>query len=101
MHVLLPDRTRVRDCRCEPRQLRAGALVIGNDTFFSSRLEQLAAVALRHADLVPGLLSDSGHFVPCTYNQDQEDEAAWLGALQLQPDDCGSLRQGTCGKLVT
>ena len=30
-------------------QLRGGALVIGNDTFFFSRSEQLAALALRHA----------------------------------------------------
>jgi putative tryptophan/tyrosine transport system substrate-binding protein len=29
--------------------LRAGALVIGNDLFFNSRLEQLAALTLRHA----------------------------------------------------
>ena len=30
-------------------QLRAGGLVIGGDTFFSTRLEQLAALAVRHA----------------------------------------------------
>jgi putative ABC transport system substrate-binding protein len=30
-------------------QLRAGGLVIGNDAFFSSQLEQLAALAIRHA----------------------------------------------------
>ena len=30
-------------------QLRAGALVIGADTFFSSRLEQLASLTVRHA----------------------------------------------------
>jgi putative tryptophan/tyrosine transport system substrate-binding protein len=30
-------------------QLRAGALVIGNDSFFNSRSEQLAALMIRHA----------------------------------------------------
>jgi putative ABC transport system substrate-binding protein len=30
-------------------QLRAGALVIGTDAFFTGRSEQLAALALRHA----------------------------------------------------
>jgi putative ABC transport system substrate-binding protein len=30
-------------------QLRAGGLVIGTDSFFSSRLEQLAALSVRHA----------------------------------------------------
>jgi putative ABC transport system substrate-binding protein len=30
-------------------QLRAGGLVIGNDGLFNSRIEQLAALALRHA----------------------------------------------------
>jgi ABC-type uncharacterized transport system substrate-binding protein len=30
-------------------QLRAGGLVIGTDAFFSSRLEQLSALAIRHA----------------------------------------------------
>jgi putative ABC transport system substrate-binding protein len=30
-------------------QLRTGGLVIGTDTFFSSRLEQLAALSVRHA----------------------------------------------------
>jgi putative ABC transport system substrate-binding protein len=30
-------------------QLRAGGLVVGTDAFFSSRLEQLAALSIRHA----------------------------------------------------
>jgi putative ABC transport system substrate-binding protein len=37
-------------------QLRAGALVIGNDPFLFSRSEQLAALALRHA--VPAIYWD-------------------------------------------
>jgi putative ABC transport system substrate-binding protein len=37
-------------------QLRVGALVIGNDPFFFSRSEQLAALALRHA--VPAIYWD-------------------------------------------
>jgi putative ABC transport system substrate-binding protein len=37
-------------------QLRAGALVIGNDAFFVSRIEQLAVLALRHA--VPTIHQD-------------------------------------------
>jgi putative ABC transport system substrate-binding protein len=30
-------------------QVRAGGLVIGQDVFFASQMEQLAALALRHA----------------------------------------------------
>jgi putative ABC transport system substrate-binding protein len=37
-------------------QVRAGALVIGNDAFFFSRSERLAALALRHA--VPAIYQD-------------------------------------------
>jgi putative ABC transport system substrate-binding protein len=37
-------------------QLRAGALVIGNDAFFFSQSERLAALALRHA--VPAIFQD-------------------------------------------
>jgi putative ABC transport system substrate-binding protein len=37
-------------------QLRAGALVIGADTFFISRIEQLAALTLRHA--VPAIFQE-------------------------------------------
>jgi putative ABC transport system substrate-binding protein len=38
-------------------QLRAGALVIGNDAFFFSRSERLAALALRHA--VPAIFQEA------------------------------------------
>ena len=37
-------------------QLRAGGLVIGADAFFTSRSEQLAALAVRHA--VPAIYTD-------------------------------------------
>ena len=36
-------------------QLRAGALMIGQDPFFNSRIEQFAALALRHS--VPAIYS--------------------------------------------
>jgi putative ABC transport system substrate-binding protein len=39
-------------------QLRAGGLVIGADAFFTSRQEQLAALALRHA--VPTIYENRG-----------------------------------------
>jgi Zn-dependent peptidase ImmA (M78 family) len=47
-------------------------------------MHELAHIILGH-ELVPGMLTNSGHFVPSTYNQDQEDEAAWLGATLLLP----------------
>lgn len=37
-------------------QLRAGALVIAGDAFFTNRIEQLAALTLRHA--VPAIYSE-------------------------------------------
>jgi len=39
-------------------QLRAGGLVIGGDAFFTTRQEQLAALALRHA--VPTVYENHG-----------------------------------------
>jgi len=47
-------------------------------------MHELAHIILGH-ELPSGMISGSGHFVPSTYNQDQEDEAAWLGGTLLLP----------------
>jgi Zn-dependent peptidase ImmA (M78 family) len=47
-------------------------------------MHELAHIILGH-ELVSGTLTEAGHFVPSTYNQDQEDEAAWLGGTLLLP----------------
>jgi ABC-type uncharacterized transport system substrate-binding protein len=50
LHILNASTERDFDAAFENlNQLRAGGLVIGTDTFFSSRLEQLAALSVRHA----------------------------------------------------
>jgi putative ABC transport system substrate-binding protein len=50
LHVLQASTDRDIDMACESlRQLRASALVIADDNFFSTRKEQLAALSLRHA----------------------------------------------------
>jgi ABC-type uncharacterized transport system substrate-binding protein len=50
VHVLLASTEREIDTAFATLvQLRAGALVIGPDPFFNSQIEQLAALALRHA----------------------------------------------------
>jgi Zn-dependent peptidase ImmA (M78 family) len=47
-------------------------------------MHELAHIILGH-ELASGMLTKAGHFVPSTYNQDQEDEAAWLGGTLLLP----------------
>ncbi len=47
-------------------------------------MHELAHIILGH-ELGSGMFTNRGHFVPSTYNQDQEDEAAWLGATLLLP----------------
>lgn len=47
-------------------------------------MHELAHIMLGH-DLVSGTFTAGGDFVPSTYNQDQEDEAAWLGGTLLLP----------------
>ena len=54
LHVLHARMDRELDAAfANPAELQAGGLVIGPDSFFTSRIEQLAALTLRHA--VPAL----------------------------------------------
>lgn len=47
-------------------------------------MHELSHIALGH-ELHSASLSDDGHLVPSNYNQDQEDEADWLGGTLLLP----------------
>ena len=47
-------------------------------------MHQIAHIVLGH-DLASAMFTDEGDFVPSTYDQDQEDEAAWLGGTLLLP----------------
>lgn len=47
-------------------------------------MHELAHIILGH-ELQSGTITGGGYFVPTNYNQDQEDEAAWLGATLLLP----------------
>ena len=47
-------------------------------------MHELSHVILGHELTSAGLTAD-GHFVPTTYNQDQEDEADWLAGTLLLP----------------
>jgi Zn-dependent peptidase ImmA (M78 family) len=47
-------------------------------------MHELAHIILGH-ELSSATLTDGGHFVPSNYDQDQEDEAAWLGGTLLLP----------------
>lgn len=47
-------------------------------------MHELAHIALGH-ELHSASLSEDGHLVPSNYNQDQEDEANWLGGTLLLP----------------
>jgi putative tryptophan/tyrosine transport system substrate-binding protein len=50
VHILYASTERELDAAfSQMHVLRVGALVLGNDTFFNSRIEQLAALAVRHA----------------------------------------------------
>jgi Zn-dependent peptidase ImmA (M78 family) len=47
-------------------------------------MHELAHIVLGH-DLASATFTHGGDFIPSTYNQDQEDEAAWLGGTLLLP----------------
>jgi Zn-dependent peptidase ImmA (M78 family) len=47
-------------------------------------MHELAHIILGH-ELASVTVADAGHFVASTYDQDQEDEAAWLGGTLLLP----------------
>ncbi len=47
-------------------------------------MHELAHIILGH-ELASAMLTGAGDFVPSTYNQEQEDEAAWLGGTLLLP----------------
>jgi Zn-dependent peptidase ImmA (M78 family) len=47
-------------------------------------MHEMAHIMLGH-ELVTGTITGGGFFVPSTFSQDQEDEAAWLGGTLLLP----------------
>jgi Zn-dependent peptidase ImmA (M78 family) len=47
-------------------------------------MHELSHIILGH-ELTTGMFTEGGDFVPSTYDQDQEDEAAWLGGTLLLP----------------
>lgn len=47
-------------------------------------MHELAHIILGH-ELTSASLTEDGHFVPTTYDQDQEDEADWLAGTLLLP----------------
>lgn len=69
--------------------LRGQSLVMINSAQSERRrnsvlMHELAHIMLGHR-LADAVVSDGGHLIPSTYNQDQEDEAAWFGATLLLP----------------
>lgn len=64
-------------------------LVVFNSTQSAPRqnsvvMHELAHIILGH-ELTSASLTEDGHFVPTTYDQDQEDEADWLAGTLLLP----------------
>jgi Zn-dependent peptidase ImmA (M78 family) len=47
-------------------------------------MHELAHIILGH-ELTNAIITGAGHLVPSTYDQNQEDEAAWLGGTLLLP----------------
>jgi Zn-dependent peptidase ImmA (M78 family) len=71
--------------------LRVGAdhLVVYNSAQSRPRvnsvlMHELAHITLGH-ELHSAQVSEDGHLIPSNYNQDQEDEADWLGGTLLLP----------------
>jgi Zn-dependent peptidase ImmA (M78 family) len=50
----------------------------------SVAMHELAHIMLGH-ELPNAIITGAGHLMPSTYDQDQEDEAAWLGGTLLLP----------------
>ncbi len=70
-------------------RINGSHLIVANSAQSARRqnsvvMHELAHIMLGH-QLVTGAITDSGFFVPSTFNQDQEDEAAWLGGTLLLP----------------
>lgn len=64
-------------------------LVVINSTQSSARINsvlmhEVSHISLGH-ELTSGALTEDGHFVPVTYNEDQEAEADWLAGTLLLP----------------
>lgn len=64
-------------------------LIVFNSTQSAPRqnsvvMHELAHIILGH-ELTSASLTEDGHFVPTTYDQDQEDEADWLAGTLLLP----------------
>ncbi len=70
-------------------RIRTRHLVVYNSSQSSPRvnsviLHELAHIILGH-ELHSASLSENGHLVPSNFNQDQEEEADWLGGTLLLP----------------
>lgn len=64
-------------------------LIVYNSTQSSARqnsvvMHELAHITLGH-ELTSASVTEDGHFVPTTYDQDQEHEADWLAGALLLP----------------
>ena len=92
--VPISDMQHLLDAGCDEWSgftLRIGErnLVVVNSTQSERRqnsvlMHEIAHIILGH-ELKSGTFTEAGHFVPGTFNQDQEDEAAWFGGTLLLP----------------
>lgn len=70
-------------------RIRSSHLVVYNSSQSDPRrnsvvMHELAHIILGH-ELTSASLTEDGHFVPTSYDQDQEDEADWLAGTLLLP----------------